>query len=457
MKYTSLFLLAQGALCDECGDICSNMPLLCHEGISTCDSNKACSGLFWTDARKNVVCNPQITAGCPDSIPYTCSEAKTNSLDPPRRPPIFHNPPPPKPGGLSPDGVVPFLKVAKPLSSLQVVKNPYVAPVIKDLDESLPGKPGIKLSTYLGMKENEKDNLIRTLTPDEQIHFVDLIDRNDKVKDKAKEEDRARPRGTRGFDNPGQVCYFNSALQILVHAQPFVDLIMSIGSTEPLWTLFQDVIRQEWDEVERVRIHPTKLREKLAELTNDHHMFVVGFQHDASEALNHIIEHLSRIDKRVEDLFRIKLTEQKVFPTHTKETHEDRNILMVAFSQSTGSETLESVLSHYQQIKSSGSHDTKFLIAGNPSLLLIQVSRNDKVKVNTGLIYPMKLQFLGRDYELRGLILQAGTTTSGHYISNFFLYTEGAWYEANDWNMSPLDSPSIEYGKVALLMYQRIK
>lgn len=222
--------------------------------------------------------------------------------------------------------------------------------------------------------------------------------------------------GTRGINNLGNTCYLASAVQMITHAQPFVDYMqttVSFGHSDQKVASLKMLVNEVWDSPPNQSIGTDHI---------DYVMQTYGFvnrQRDAGfDALDPIIQSLESRD---------------LFPAEN--TLSSHGIVIPV-----GDKPVDVVAQVGSQ-----PHGT-FLNLNNRAaslmpVYLVRAGNNDNrptAKSHAAVEYALEISVVGvGTFDLIGIAHHFGTSmTSGHWVAEFKnYYDNGNWYYANDSNV----------------------
>jgi uncharacterized UBP type Zn finger protein len=284
--------------------------------------------------------------------------------------------------------------------------------------------------------------------------------------------------GTRGLKNLGNTCYWNSIMQILMHAEGVKNAVSEMGVVgnlllDEVSALFSEGYRQKSE-----CIDPAGVFGAFQALNPKY--FDVKFQQDLDEAFMAVYELLlSAVNAtRPDMLSKFNLFEfiamEEIFctvslsePASSRSVVSDKLMLPLPWDAK-GMVDLETQLQEYFEAEvlegleicgyESGMKVTRMETA--PNLLLLLVGRNFLGRKNNILVsYPFILRSVHEAiYILSGVVHHHGALpNSGHYTAEFRHPDSGHWYRADDARVSPILAPSNPSRTAYLFIYEKVQ
>ena len=291
--------------------------------------------------------------------------------------------------------------------------------------------------------------------------------------------------GTRGMANLGNTCYFNSALQILTHSEPFIrefealklqDLI-SIEPESKLPQLVKNLLANHWEN-SKTAIDPTELFNELSRL--DPVFFRLGVVNDANEMLFQLFTALNQqlfgIPHNPVELFRFqaRLTRNRAEGGDPMVQNDPLMSLDVGFlPQDEKGVDLQTLVERYSERREWREEVPAPVIFGSeqsvlystPTLLLVNLQRGQGMsKLHYPITFPRELVIQAEGaspvrYTLVGVVHHSGKSgRGGHYYSDLYHYPSKSWYRANDSVVRKLetDFPAQGSETARLFLYQLV-
>lgn len=270
-----------------------------------------------------------------------------------------------------------------------------------------------------------------------------------------------------GFNNMGNTCYMNSALQIIVNSTVLTKVMLSNNFKSQKLNIYKKFLQ---DYKNGNSYSPKDVKDMVGGKDSK---FLDYNQHDSHEFLINLMELLEDEFKKEYEVNNIEILNiplnnlmSTIFDTtvssiiYSEETKEKsktkigERILSVPIPQ-TENVTLNDCLDYYTQIeKLTG--DSKWRSEKNkklvdaykrlqlkslPKYLLIQLKRfsffSYSNKNNTSIDIPINLDLQNTTYNLRGIIYHMGSVHGGHYVS--IINHNDKWYLCDDASVSEVN------------------
>jgi ubiquitin C-terminal hydrolase len=270
-----------------------------------------------------------------------------------------------------------------------------------------------------------------------------------------------------GFNNMGNTCYMNSALQIIVNSTVLTKVMLSNNFKSQKLNIYKKFLQ---DYKNGNSYSPKDVKDMVGGKDSK---FLDNNQHDSHEFLINLMELLEDEFKKEYEVNNIEILNiplnnlmSTIFDTtvssiiYSEETKEKsktkigERILSVPIPQ-TENVTLNDCLDYYTQIeKLTG--DSKWRSEKNkqlvdaykrlqlkslPKYLLIQLKRfsffSYSNKNNTSIDIPINLDLQNTTYNLRGIIYHMGSVHGGHYVS--IINHNDKWYLCDDASVSEVN------------------
>ena len=301
----------------------------------------------------------------------------------------------------------------------------------------------------------------------------------------------AEQRSSKGLDNLGNTCYFNSIVQCLLHCSLFRDAIenvpqraLSVAVLRELRLLFNQMTSNSAS----THVRPSQCFSAAMNIPEckEAQMSLNENQEDAGEFFIRLIEHFRQKFRPLADIFvgliRSTLTCQQCsnsyikvdpfkllslsFPVVSNEqdpynvphTHNIYNLL--------GDFVKPEIISGYNCPHCAAQRPTEKIlhILSTPKVLVLQLKRFSGLeKIYDFVRFPsdLTLKYVndGNDadqsYRLTGVVLHTGPSIEdGHYIA--YVSAEGKWLKANDSTIQEVRWETVRNKKVYLLFYMRL-
>lgn len=292
-----------------------------------------------------------------------------------------------------------------------------------------------------------------------------------------------------GFDNHGNTCFFNSALQNLMRCSVFINFIENLNCSHELIKIFKEII-SDYKKNNNRSISPMKLVRYYAKLNDN---YSIGSQDDAEEVITLLIGKIDDIIKdeikagRLEnEILKGSITIQTmisylfgvVIQTQTKCLECNNisyyNVTEFKIRAPITNQHLNDIINSYSNVEKMEGDNQYFCnhcdkkveamksdkVIKTPKYLHVQLKRFEKdgrgrqSKIDDPVSIPIKLNINDHEYNLRGSVHHMGGINGGHYIYHYNKkneYSFKEWICLNDSGISTKDvSSDINRGYVFL-------
>ncbi len=233
----------------------------------------------------------------------------------------------------------------------------------------------------------------------------------------------------KGFGNIGNTCYFNTALQCLLHIPVMSNYFIRNPYTGvcTFTRAYSDFIRIYWTKgQETVDVKPL-----LTEFQKEFPRFKTNEQHDVQEAVMCIIDILERAAPVVKEWFYGKKTQETIWPGGKSTNEEDFSVHLITsegtdmgemLSKSTDWYTIE----NFEDNKGKKHHvaTTRMLFSKLPQILMISFDRKSHIEIIENILIN------DYEYNLVSTAVHVGAQNDGHYVS--FTKRRDKWFCIND-------------------------
>lgn len=288
-----------------------------------------------------------------------------------------------------------------------------------------------------------------------------------------------------GFNNMGNTCYMNAALQIITNSTVLTKIILTHEFTSPKLNIYKRFLQsykngQSFKPIEVKHMVGQKDSKFMDNNQHDSHEFLINlmeilddeFKKEYNENPISILsiplnEFMSRIyDTSVSSIIYCEETDEK------SKTKVGEKILSLPIPKKENV-SLNDCLEYYTQIeKLSGDAQWKsekenrlvdaykrLYLKSLPKYLLIQLKRfsffsfSNKNDINVAV--PINLDIRNNSYQLRGIIYHMGSVNGGHYVS--IIHHNDEWYLCDDSNISKVPNINNYLSKGYTYLYVKNK
>ena len=219
----------------------------------------------------------------------------------------------------------------------------------------------------------------------------------------------------RGFLNLGNTCYFNTALQCLLHIPILTNYIIIHpydGECE-FTKMYYEVTKTYWTE------------------GNEFPRFKLEEQHDVQEAILCIIDILERAVPLIKKWFYGKKVQETIWPGGKTTNEEDFSVHLITSNGNDMEEMLKKstdwdVLDNFEDTEGKVHNvaTTRKLFSKLPQILMISFDRKSHIKIIENILMDKY------EYNLIASAVHVGLQNDGHYMS--FVKRRNMWFCIND-------------------------
>ena len=233
----------------------------------------------------------------------------------------------------------------------------------------------------------------------------------------------------KGFENHGNTCYFNTALQCLLYIPALSNYLIRHPYTgDCMFTKeYSNLVKTYWTKgQDKVNINPllSHFREKFPR-------FGTKEQHDVQEAILCIIDILETSRPEIKPWFYGKKIQETIWPGGKSTNEEDFSVHLITsegtdmgemLSKSTDWYTIE----NFEDNKGKKHHvaTTRMLFSKLPQILMISFDRKSHIEIIENILIN------DYEYNLVSTAVHVGAQDDGHYVS--FAKRQNKWFCIND-------------------------
>ena len=233
----------------------------------------------------------------------------------------------------------------------------------------------------------------------------------------------------KGFENFGETCYFNTALQCLLHIPVLTNYFIRYPyEGECIFTReYSKLVRIYWKRGEhKVDVGPilSQFREKFPR-------FVETQQHDTQEAVMCIIDILERAVPLIKAWFYGKKTQETIWPGGKSSSEEEFGIHLITsqgkdMSKMLSKSTDWNILENFEDTEGKVHHvaTTRMVFSKLPQVFMISFDSKSHIEIIE------KILIDTFEYNLISAAVHMGNQDDGHYAS--FVKRKNKWYFIND-------------------------
>jgi ubiquitin C-terminal hydrolase len=233
----------------------------------------------------------------------------------------------------------------------------------------------------------------------------------------------------RGFLNLGNTCYFNTALQCLLHIPILTNYIIIHpydGECE-FTKMYYEVTKTYWTEGKEI----LTINSLLKLFQNEFPRFKLEEQHDVQEAILCIIDILERAVPLIKKWFYGKKVQETIWPGGKTTNEEDFSVHLITSNGNDMEEMLKKstdwdVLDNFEDTEGKVHNvaTTRKLFSKLPQILMISFDRKSHIKIIENILMDKY------EYNLIASAVHVGLQNDGHYMS--FVKRRNMWFCIND-------------------------
>jgi len=244
----------------------------------------------------------------------------------------------------------------------------------------------------------------------------------------------------RGFLNLGNTCYFNTAIQCLLHIPVLSNYFLQKGYQDDceFTKLYFALVQFYWTSKETGLINPRPI---LQQFYKHFPRFENKEPHDVQETLLCIIDILERSIPEIKPIFYGKKRQETIWPGGKSTNDEDFSVhIVTSDGNDLGEMLLKStdwnVIENFEDTegKIHNVATTRMLFSSFPQVFMISFDRKSHFKIFE------KLLISNREYNLISAAVHIGIQQDGHYVS--FVNHDKKWYYINDDFVDEVELPT---------------
>lgn len=233
----------------------------------------------------------------------------------------------------------------------------------------------------------------------------------------------------KGFENFGETCYFNSALQCLMYIPVLTNYFIKYpydGACE-FTKEYSNLVRLYWKRGE----HDIDIGPIISQFRKKFPSFVDTQQHDAQEAIMCIIDILERAVPLIKQWIYGKKTQETIWPSGKSSNEEDFGIHLITshgkdLGQMLSKSTDWNVLENFKDTEGKVHNvaTTRMVFSKLPQVFMISFDSKSHIEIIERILIHTS------EYNLMSAVVHMGNQYGGHYAS--FVKRKDMWYFIND-------------------------
>ena len=257
--------------------------------------------------------------------------------------------------------------------------------------------------------------------------------------------------------NLGNTCFMNAGLQMILHNDDILDIILKSKSQNQFIIIFQKFINMYKDKLLKSPLNPKFIKDEISKMNKN----FVGFrQNDSDEFLHYFLDYLNKLigNNTIDKLFTIKINNRikcKVMKYLYKRNnyensvkleldvnkHDNMNDIISDMQKSILFDKDNIVFCDKCNKKRISSMKTK--IESTSKHLIVHLKRFQ----NIGSRYvkftnDIDMPYSWNNYNMKGFIYHSGSLSGGHYV--YFGKYNNIWYLFNDNSVSQVNKNQVD-------------
>ena len=233
----------------------------------------------------------------------------------------------------------------------------------------------------------------------------------------------------KGFDNLGNTCYFNTAIQCLLHIPIISNHFMRNPYTGKcsFTRAYSDLIRSYWTTGNET----LNMKVLLEEFQHKFPRFKIDDQHDVQEAIMCIIDILERAEPTIKRWIYGKKVQETIWPGGKTSNEEDFSVHLITsdgndMGKMLAKSTDWNVLTDFEDKNGTTFNvaSTRMVFSKLAQILMISFDRKSHIRIIES------IHIGGHEYNLIASAVHVGMQNDGHYVC--FAKRKDNWFLLND-------------------------
>jgi ubiquitin C-terminal hydrolase len=233
----------------------------------------------------------------------------------------------------------------------------------------------------------------------------------------------------KGFENHGNTCYFNTAVQCLLYIPALTNYFIREPYTGecPFTVRYSELVKTYWTKGQET----LSVNDLLTEFRKKFPRFGSKEQHDVQEAVLCIIDILENVRPEIKKWFYGKKTQETIWPGGKSSNEEDFSIHLITsdgrdMGKMLSESTAWNTLTEFEDTEGKTHHvaTTRMLFSKLPQVLMISFDRKSHIQIIENIIIDKY------EYNLISTAVHVGHQDDGHYVS--FVKRRNKWFLVDD-------------------------